>query len=739
MRRSAISSGNWRGRWPLWLVGGLLLLWQVSNALMERTLLNRLDYLVYDLRMALAHHFSESLDGEEDPPALVTIVDIDEESLARHGRWPWSRRDLARLADQLNSAGATVVAWDVVFSEPERLSGLDLLRASDLEAPQLERLRELAEQFDPDRRLAEALDGGDHVLGYFLFLAEDRQSGELPPSVATLPEQAVLPRARGHTAPLTVLQRSARGAGFVTTLPDADGVIRRTPLLIDRVGQAYPSLALAAALQYLLLEHPDLQFERVGDIDSLAGLGLTDQPIWTDASGQVLIPYPPLAQRVPRIPAWRLLAGEDLTAELGGRIVLVGTSSIGLADLISTPLTNVFPGVEVQALVARHLVQGGFPVRPDWEPGATLVLQLVLLIVLATQLEGRSALGMTLLATGLLGLVLALNLVAWSRYQLDLPVATSVLLILLLYIMGLLQGFLRESQRRQHLKSVFGQYVPPAHIDQMLDHPEAYTMEGESRELTVLFSDIRSFTSISEQLSASQLKALLNEYFDPVTELIFRHDGTIDKYVGDMVMAFWGAPIPDPEHRRKAIITALAMQTLTKDLSARLTARGLPEIRIGIGLNTGVMNVGDMGSRYRKAYTVLGDAVNLGSRLEGLTKFYGVGILVGEDTRRGLGDHVFRFCDRLQVKGKETAIDAWEPLGPQDQVDPTEQARVGRYHEAIEHYFRREWAAATALLETLAEEDPDCRVYALFLERTRALAQEGVPPDWNGVWRHTSK
>jgi adenylate cyclase len=286
---------------------------------------------------------------------------------------------------------------------------------------------------------------------------------------------------------------------------------------------------------------------------------------------------------------------------------------------------------------------------------------------------------------------------------------------------------------------MFNQYVPKAHIERMLGDPEAYQFTGDSKELTVLFADIRSFTSISEHLSAADLKTMLNQYFTPITKIIFDNDGTIDKYVGDMVMAFWGAPLEDEQHAHNGILAALEMQKATLGLSEEFVARGLPEIKIGVGLNTGTMNVGDMGSSYRRAYTVLGDAVNLGSRLESITKFYGVGILVGERTQELCPDIAFAFVDRIQVKGKEEAIAVYQPLGLKSDISSKKIDEIECFAKAYEYYKKQSWDEATEQLKNLRNRYPQCKIYQIYLERIDGLREQKLAQNWDGVFRHSRK
>lgn len=330
------------------------------------------------------------------------------------------------------------------------------------------------------------------------------------------------------------------------------------------------------------------------------------------------------------------------------------------------------------------------------------------------------------------------NFWLWNNANIALPLTSSILLVLSLMIYNIGVGFFAENQRRQQIKDIFDQYVPPAHIDEMLDDPSSVTMEGERKELSVLFSDIRSFTTISEKLSANELKVMLNRYFDPITETIFYHQGTIDKYVGDMVMAFWGAPLDDPKHAQNSVETAFEMLRITERLRVEFQKDGLPEVKVGIGINTGDMNVGDMGSTFRKAYTVLGDAVNLGARLEGLTKFYGVELLVSQATIDRCEGIVYRRIDNVKVKGKNEAVAIVEPIAPERET--VEFLReLDEYHSAYGLYLSQKWNEAEAAFLALKNKNDTDILYDEYLERIKSLREQELPVDWDGSYTHTSK
>jgi adenylate cyclase len=313
----------------------------------------------------------------------------------------------------------------------------------------------------------------------------------------------------------------------------------------------------------------------------------------------------------------------------------------------------------------------------------------------------------------------------------------ALLLIMATSSIYVIYGLLRENKGRKRIHGMFGQYVPVEHINKLIDNPMQISTDGEKREMTVLFSDIRDFTSLSEPLTTRELKTFLNHYLTPITKIIFDYDGTIDKYVGDMVMAFWGAPIDDPEHAQQAVKSALDMQKKIVELQDEFTHIGIESVAAGIGIHTGEMNVGDMGSDYRRAYTVLGDAVNLGSRLESLTKFYGVKILVSEDTKKQCHDIVFRYVDNVRVKGKQDEIKIYEPITLKETITTSITRRLDIHRQSFENYLQGDWQQAAELFNQQFNESQEI-LYQLYLDRIESFSGK-PPPGWDTVYKHQSK
>lgn len=704
-----------------------------------RQLLDRLDLLIYDLRFNLLLPYSH----KEPPAQRIVIIDIDERSLKEVGHWPWSRKTLAKLVDKLAAAGVVSITFDVVFSEPEPNMAAEIASTQQA-APIAHDLLQLAPQFDYDGQMAASIGKVDVTLGYILH-GENFRTGGMPASHIDLAPELVqrtsVERMSGYTTNIPVLQQAARGQGFINGPPDPDGIVRRAPLVLHYGDQLYPSLALQTAMTYLLLDSVKPAVINDGKAVYLQSIELGDKLIHTDEKGQMLVPYRGHRGSFPYIPAVDVLNGKADPALLSGSIAMVGTSAIGLVDLRTTPVGAMFPGIETQATIVDALLRGDVPFKPDIALGINMVGILLLGCLLALLMPFVGPAVMSLLGLGTFVVVAAVNVWLWQAKGLDIPVSGPLLTVMTLYIINISFGFFTAAQQKEQIKGMFGQYVAPAHIDRLLDDPAALSFDGESKKMTVLFSDIRSFTNMSETLSAGDLKSLLNRYFTPMTEVIFEQQGTIDKYVGDMIMAFWGAPLDDPQHEKNAVMAALLMQKKQAELRKEFDEIGLPPIYTGIGINTGHMNVGDMGSSYRRAYTVLGDAVNLGSRLESITKFYGAEILVSESTYSAVqDDFIWREVDYMQVKGKKEPIRVYEPLALSDEADEVLVRHVQQYHLAREAYLARHWEEAHSLFAGLSSTAEDFRkLCEIYKERIKLYRTQQLPDDWCGIWQHTDK
>ncbi|WP_374356542.1 CHASE2 domain-containing protein [Chitinimonas sp.] len=727
-----------RKHWLQLLIGCAVLLFALGYAgrYWRPAWLEHLDWRLYDARIQLT--MPQGIDPR------VVIVDIDERSLAEIGHWPWRRNILADLVRQLTGTyQAGVVGFDMVFPEADDSSGLPALQtlasgplADD--APFQEAFRSLSPSLDYDARLADSLRGGRVVLGYyFSFAPGASQRGALPsPALRSFPPGAPGPlRASGYGANLPILQNAAGVAGHFNTDPDPDGVSRRQPLLIDFNGQHYEALSLAMVRRYLGQAPLQPQLGETAGYRALESLKAGPLRLAVDERARALVPYRGKQHSFRYLSSVDILRGKVDAAALKGRLVLIGTTAPGLLDLRVTPVDGAYPGVEVHANLIAAMLDGELPAQPGYLQGAETLCLLLAGGVLLLALLRLKPLAATLFTLALLAGVVLTNLALWQYAKLAMPLAAGVLTLLLLYANAMVCGYFFATRNKLQMTRLFGHYVPPELVAKMSEAPKKYSMEGQSRELTVLFSDVRGFTSIAERMEPRELAHFMNQFLTTLSAVI--HDqflGTIDKYIGDCIMAFWGAPVDDPEHPRHAVLAALQMHKAVAELNPRLQAQGWEPISIGIGINSGRMTVGDMGSQIRLAYTVMGDAVNLASRLESLTKFYGVGIIVGETTRQACGNAiVFRELDRIRVLGKSSAVRIYEPIGEADQLDAASQSHIEQFGRALALFRQQQWDQAEMQLINLHHSDPATLVYQVYLDRIREFRQNPPPAGWDGV------
>ncbi|MEN6584791.1 MAG: adenylate/guanylate cyclase domain-containing protein, partial [Sulfuricella sp.] len=622
-------------------------------------------------------------------------------------------------------------------------SGLNTLerlgRTEFKDIPQFQaRLAQLRPQLDHDQLLARTLTKHPVVLGYYFTDFQGRESGKLPEPAfgagSFTDSSSVFVTARGYGANLAEFQRATGNAGHFTPFPDFDGVARREPMLIEYGGAYYEALSLA--MVRTLYGAPPIQavIEQDSGGETLEGLRVGKLKIPVDENVSALIPYRGKQGSYPYISASDVLHGRAGAGAMAGAIVLVGTTAPGLMDLRSTPVGAVYPGVEIHANLIAGMLDHDIKEKPAYMLGVDLAQTLLLGLLLAILMPTLNPVRASLLALGALLWTLAVNLALWQYANMVMPLAATVTMVLTLFVLGMSYGFFVEARAKRQISGLFGQYVPPQLVDEMSDDPGSFTMEGENREMTVLFADVRNFTSMSEGLDPKALSKLMNDYMTPMTRVIHQHRGTVDKYIGDAIMAFWGAPLADPDHARHAVTAALEMQHTLAALRPQFVARGWTDIRIGIGINSGMMNVGNMGSEFRTAYTVMGDAVNLGSRLEGLTKVYGVGIMVSEDTKNLLPDIVFRELDKVRVKGKDIPVSIYEPLGPAEKIDPSKLDELREFQRAVELYRTRQWDLAEACLQSLQQAAPQDTLYPVYQQRIARFRANPPAADWDGTF-----
>ncbi|MBK8016451.1 MAG: adenylate/guanylate cyclase domain-containing protein [Betaproteobacteria bacterium] len=715
----------------------------------EVPIVTTLESITYDTRLRL------TMPSTQD--SRIVIVDIDEKSLAEEGRWPWRRDRVAALVDKLfDRYAVAVIGFDVVFPEKDESSGLQVLRelsqSEFKDVPQFQNLLEtVAPRLEFDRVLADHLRNRPVVLGYYF--SNQKQDGR-GLALGSIPAP-VLPAGtftgrnidfssfEGYGGNLPELQQAAASGGHFTPATDHDGVHRRVPILAQYKGAYYEPLALA--IVRLLLKSPKVVPGYPSDSlmnRSYPGLEWVEAApvrIPVDEQANALVPYRGPQGSFVYVSATDVLRDRTAVEQLKDKIVLVGTTAPGLQDLRSTPVAPLFPGVEIHANLIAGMLDGTIKQRPPYVLGAEVVLLGLAGLSLAFALPFLSPIRSTVATVVTLAGIAAVNVAIWHYGNLVLPLASGLLMVFLLYAVNMSYGYFVESRSKQRIAGLFGQYVPPELVDEMSRNPDEFSMESESREMTVLFSDVRGFTTISEGLEPKALSQLMNDYLTPMTRVIHRQRGTIDKYMGDAIMAFWGAPVEDAEHARHAVLAGLEMERTLEEMAAEFKAKGWPPLRIGIGVNTGKMSVGNMGSEIRVAYTVMSDSVNLASRLEGLTKRYGVTMLVGEDTRAAVPDVVFRELDRVRVKGKDEPVTIYEPVGMQGEVPKEKLDRMKLFHQALKFYRAQDWDKAELQLLNLQRADAKDGLYSAFLDRVAYLRSHPPGPAWDGVFDFDTK
>ncbi len=749
--------------------------------------LKRLEYDSLDTRFRYRPANAVPIDSR------IAIVDIDQHSQEVLGKWPFSRVQFARLLDVLREDGARVAAFDVTFSKPDQTAAPVQALWSDLEAQQregktidpklMEEVKSLAARYDADKQFAAAIQRfGGVVLGNFFLHTEadlrgiddktlENYANQIAfysfPSVRPLsastgkqdrirliesyePDHLLPKGTEANLEALTsALSDETSSTGFFNVYPDVDGVVRQSNLVIP-YGRSrdfgdwdlYASLDVQTVRSYLRLpnEQVVLEYGPVGIVRIAFGQAVQ---VRTDALGRVLVNYHGPAYTYPHYSMADVVERKVAAQRFEGRIVLIGATATGIGDLRTTPYGGLnYPGVEIHANVIDNILHQNFLERGAKQQLADVILILALGLPLG--------IWMALVAPRWMwsGIFLLLPLVAaeylaflrgwWLNFTLPALTLSANVLLVSLY------RALVEEKEKKRVRSAFGQYLSPEVIRRLLVNPRL--VEPKKTEVTVMFSDIRGFTTISERLDAQELALFLNQYLGEMTEIVFEHQGTLDKYIGDAVMAFWGAPFEEAGHAQRACDAALEMMARVRELQKQWEAEGKPHLDIGIGLNTGVASIGNMGSKLRYGYTALGDAVNLSSRLEGLNKDYGTHILVSETTYRGAQNagFAFRELDVIRVKGKLEPVTLYELIGRAGESSvygsPQElRARLEAFESARALYRERRWEEGQRAFQAILERWPDDGPARLYWKRCQEYLFDEPSSNWDGVFTMTHK
>ena len=687
--------------------------------------------------------------GPEKTTGSVVIVDIDEKSLQEIGQWPWPRNIVAQLIRRILAEEPRVIGLDIVFAEQDRTSPsryvAELQKIFNIKLPSLKNSAVDPEILNHDLALGRAVASGPTVLGYAFQLYDDglKIPHELPfpscqinvqPETTPFRDLALIKAYRGVVNIMDIAQ--GRSEGFFNVFPDPSGTIRKVPLLMMLDDIPYPSLALEmfriGENQNVFTIHASSQV-KVPET-GLLGISIGKRFIPTDDNGQLSVNFRGPAKAFSYLSAVDILRGQHRSA-LKDKYVLIGGSASGLYDLVATPFANLYSGVEVHASIIDNLIADD-PFSHDifteigWTYALIIVGGIFLSLILAYGGPLSGGLG------GLLIILAALfgNFHLFFLKNILVGVVYPFLSFLVIFLVVSIGNYFYEGREKSFIRMAFGHYVSPRVVSQLIDNPAKLSLKGEQKNLTVLFSDIRGFTTISEQLSSEQLSFFMNEYLTTMSNCIITHGGTVDKFIGDAIMAIWGAPLDDRDHAVHALQAAMSMMAQLKEIQQDYARRGLPLIDIGIGINTGIMSVGNFGSHERFDYTVMGDNVNLASRLEGANKDYGTHVIISEFTREELGAQFFcRYIDKVRVKGKNKAVNIYEPL-VEGTPDSALIKEVEVFESAVADYRDQKFDRAKDVIAGLYRNNP-LRLYAIYLHRINNYLKAPPPHDWDGVER----
>jgi adenylate cyclase len=691
----------------------------------------------------------------------TVIAVIDEKSLSELGRWPWPRTTLAGLVDKLKGYGAKAVGFDIVFSEPDQNSSLNTILDLSKDVKKIgiqdKRIQGLLNRkrmtADTDAALAESISRAKNVtLGYFFYKSkkeaphlteEEIEAGE--ENIAnsryqmirgeTAPEDSALIHAYSAVTNLKPISNAAENSGFFNAFPDSDGTLRWSPLVIQFRDDYYLPLSLSLLLQYL--DWPMLTLKTAGY--GIEGVKIGDIDIPTDESGRMLVNFLGPAQTFPHYSISDVIAGRLPPDNFKNKIVIVGATAIGICDLRVTPFSAAYPGVEIHANVIDNILHRNFlrhsTLTSLLDVAAIIIFGLIIAIVIPRVKAVRGV----VLSLLVVAAFIVTNTIVLSHFNVWLNVIYPVLTMITIYLGITVYRYITVEREKKKIRNAFQYYLTASVINEMLKDPSKLKLGGDKKDLTVLFSDIRGFTTVSEKLSPEELVHLLNEYLTAMTNMVFKYDGLLDKYMGDAVMAVFGAPLDQPDHALRACRTALGMMEELKKLQKKWAEEGKPVLDIGIGINSGDMVVGNMGSDMRFDYTVMGDMVNLGSRLEGTNKEYGTNIIISEYTYNDVKDDLFcRELDAVIVKGKKLPVKIYELLGERKDAEKWKKS-VGLFEEGLLKYRHGLWDEAIVFFRKVLEVKPDDASSNVYIERCEELKKKPHEGPWDGVFTMTRK
>ena len=681
-------------------------------------ILELIELKTYDLRFLMR--------GHKKPANAVVMAVIDERSLDKEGRWPWPRSKIADLIDKLNKDGAKVIGFDIGFLEPDENSTLKLINQLENQIGTLninnnklfDFIKTGKAKADNDLALAKAIKNSSAavVLGYFFHTSKaglgyeispkeiDRRLKQIDPSKYPLiiyedqkPEYSPFLNAYAPETNLELLTKVSDASGFFNTTPDRDGVLRWAPLMIQFGENIFPPLAMQCVWHYL--DKPQLMVEVV--IYGVEGIQMGKQFIPTDEYGRILINYLGPPNTFPTISITDILNDKYQKGIFKDKIVLVGATAEGIYDLRNTPFSAVHPGLEVHANVIDNILTGDYLKIPKKANVYNLISIIIVGLLIGFVIPRLNALKSAIFAVTIFFAFILTACWLFIYFGVWLNMVYPLLALLIIYISITIFRYFTEEKKRKEIKSAFSRYAPSNVVNEISHNPDKLKLGGEEREISVLFCDLAGFTKYSEMYEPNAMIQIISEYFNEMTEQVFAFKGLLKEYVGDELMAIFGAPLEQKDHAKRACLTALAMRDRLRALRPIWKDKGRPSLRARTGVNSGTMLVGNVGSKYRFSYGALGDNVNLGSRLEGINKIYGTEILIGENTAKLVkGSFLLREIDFVRVKGKEKPVRIYELLGDFNTVLPEKTEKAFHFYaEGIDAYRSQCWSDAIDLFK----------------------------------------
>ena len=674
--------------------------------------------------------FMFNIRGEIEPKSdSVVIIDIDEKSLKTLGQWPWSRDVLSKILYNLNDAKVAIIGFDIVFAEEDRTSPHKIFKKLDIQKENLPNF---------DLEFAQAIANTPTILGYQFEFADKEFILKSAPAIQTIfieknknIEENFLIKAKGTILNIPILQDSSYSSGFFNNIPDDSGIIRSVPLIISYDDEIYPSLALEALRIGLGIKRVTINYDENG----VRNLQLGDFIVPTDRYGRLLINFRGKEKSFKYISALDIYNNSFNKEEIENKIALVGTSAAALMDLRATPFESVFPGVEVHANAIDNIISQDFIYRASWMDGANIVIIFILTFFTFFIIK-KIPIWLTPIFT-ISFLFISLYYIYYLMFNtgIILNILFPIFSIILSGIISLIIGYFYEIKKKEEIKNKFASKVSKDVMEELLKNIDDNSLKAQNKEVTIFFSDIRGFTNISEKINKPELLIkYLNQYMTPMSEVITKNKGTIDKYIGDAIMAYWNAPFDIENHADKAVTSAIEQLNELKELNKNLEITNQPLIAIGIGITTGIATVGEIGSIGRSDYTIIGDSVNLGSRIESLCKFYDVSLIISEDTKEKLTkDYIFRYLDYVKVKGKENPIKLWEVL-----VDSNDEIKeeLKIYHEAIALFTNKKIKEAFILFQELNKNYKSKKIYDIYIQRCENFIKNNY---FDNIFTHKDK